>query len=107
MPQLICHLVGDYILQTDWQATNKTYNNLAAAYHCLSYTACFLAITNNFWHLLLILVAHFLIDRYNIVKGWSDLRFGPFTPDYVKFFVGVVRDNTAHLLINYLILEYV
>jgi len=107
MEQILCHLMGDYLLQTDYQATNKTKNNWAAISHCVSYTMCFLLLTNNFYHLALIFITHYLIDRYNLVKSWSDSKFGPLTPDYIKFFVGVVRDNTAHLLINYLILEYI
>jgi hypothetical protein len=45
---LVCHLVGDYFLQTEWQALNKRgglgrnrTNRLALASHVLTYTLAF------------------------------------------------------------------
>lgn len=38
MTQLLLHLWGDYILQSDWMATNKTRNHWAAAVHAGCYT---------------------------------------------------------------------
>ena len=45
---VVCHLVGDYLLQTDWQATNKRgglgpdrESRRALASHILSYTLAF------------------------------------------------------------------
>ena len=31
--QIVAHLVGDYLLQSHWMATEKTRNGLAAATH--------------------------------------------------------------------------
>lgn len=42
MIQLILHLVGDYITQTDWMAKNKTKNSFAAGSHALIYSLPFL-----------------------------------------------------------------
>lgn len=38
---LIVHFVADFILQTHWQAINKSSNNVALASHVASYTVCF------------------------------------------------------------------
>lgn len=45
---LVCHLVGDYLLQTDWQATHKRgglgsdrTSRLALASHILTYTLAY------------------------------------------------------------------
>lgn len=35
---LVAHWVGDFVLQTHWQATNKSKNNLALLQHVASYT---------------------------------------------------------------------
>ena len=45
---VVCHLVGDYLLQTDWQATHKRgglgsdrHSRLALASHILTYTLAY------------------------------------------------------------------
>jgi hypothetical protein len=45
--QLVAHAVGDYILQSDWMATEKTKQNAAAATHALTYTLPFLFLTRS------------------------------------------------------------
>ena len=45
--QLIAHAVGDYILQSDWMALEKTKRSLAAAVHALTYTLPFLFLTSS------------------------------------------------------------
>lgn len=42
MTQLLAHLFGDYILQSDWMAQNKTKANWPAFCHALLYSLCFL-----------------------------------------------------------------
>jgi len=42
MEQLILHLTGDYLLQSDWMALNKIKSNRAAATHALVYSLPFL-----------------------------------------------------------------
>ena len=39
---LIIHFVADFIVQTDWQAKNKSINNNALAQHVFSYSLCWL-----------------------------------------------------------------
>lgn len=41
MPQLLAHLFGDYILQSDWMANNKTKWSWPALVHALLYSLCF------------------------------------------------------------------
>ena len=43
--QLVAHAVGDYILQSDWMANEKTKRSLAAAVHALTYALPFLLLT--------------------------------------------------------------
>ena len=39
---MTAHFVGDFLLQTDWMATNKSKRWDALALHCAVYSACFL-----------------------------------------------------------------
>jgi hypothetical protein len=39
---ILAHFVGDWLLQTNYQALNKSKNNEALTFHVLSYSACFL-----------------------------------------------------------------
>jgi hypothetical protein len=40
--QLVAHAVGDYILQSDWMANEKTKRSLAALLHVMTYALPFL-----------------------------------------------------------------
>lgn len=63
----LCHLVGDYWLQSDWQAINKGKKTLNCFVHVLIYTACFLFLTTSWKALLFIATTHFIIDRFPII----------------------------------------
>ena len=45
MLQLILHLIGDYLLQSDWMALNKTKCSKAAAAHAITYSLPFLILS--------------------------------------------------------------
>lgn len=64
---LLCHLVGDFIVQSDWMALNKNKKTWPCIVHCLIYTACFLVITTSWKALLFIGVTHFIFDRFPII----------------------------------------
>lgn len=78
MDALIAHLVGDYVLQSDWMATEKVKQSVAAAAHALTYTLPFLLITHSLAALAVIAGTHFVIDRWRLaryvcwVKNWLD-----------------------------------
>lgn len=40
MTVIAMHWVADFVLQTDWQAKNKSKNNFALLFHVLTYTIC-------------------------------------------------------------------
>lgn len=39
---LFLHFIGDFLLQSDWMALNKSKRFDALAIHCLVYSACFI-----------------------------------------------------------------
>lgn len=84
MLQLLAHLFGDYILQSDWMAQNKTKNSDAAIVHALIYSLCFVPLllfgARHSWipqivdypvnvaAWLVIFSTHFLIDRFRLAR---------------------------------------
>lgn len=77
---LACHLVGDYLFQTDWMATRKTDGSLPAACHALTYTVPFAFLFGFQWEpLLLIGGSHFVIDRWRLARYfcWAKNQCSP------------------------------
>jgi len=93
--QLLCHLVGDWVLQSDWQARHKTKSTPICLFHCLLYTLPFLFLTREPWALGAIMATHFLIDRFylgryvvwlhNFIAPFGKLVLDPKSEDYLKW----------------------
>lgn len=67
MIQLILHLVGDYVFQSDWMAQNKTKSTWAAFWHATVYSLPFAFIAS--WSALFVIWStHLLIDRFRLVR---------------------------------------
>lgn len=109
--QIIAHLVGDYLLQSHWMATEKTRNSLAAAAHAVTYTLPFAFITWSLPALALICGTHFLVDRFRLARFvvWAkNGARGPVTatgytddvPPWLAVWLLIIADNIVHLLIN-------
>lgn len=72
MPELLCHLVGDYILQNHWMANTKTVRSSAALLHATLYALPFLLLTPSWRAVLAIWATHFVIDRFRLARYWVD-----------------------------------
>ena len=116
--QIVCHLVGDYLLQSHWMATEKGRNSLAAFAHATAYTMPFLFLTLDPLALALIAGTHFAVDRWRLARFvvWiKNGACGPVTatgsPDDVQPWLAgwltIIADNTIHLLINGAVLALV
>lgn len=116
---LLAHLVGDYLLQTHWMATQKTERWSPAIIHGIVYTLPFLFITQAPLALLIICVTHIVIDRYRLARHfvWAKNQLAPAafrperaalkttgysadTPAWLSTWLLIIADNTTHLLIN-------
>ncbi len=131
MEQLILHLIGDYILQSDWMANNKTKAFAPALTHSIVYSLPFLLLTCSPLTLFMIWSTHFLIDRWRLAKyvvwaknwlephptspesiakyGWENCYATGYpseTPQWMAVWLMIIADNTMHLTINYLSLRY-
>jgi len=65
---LVAHAIGDFILQSDWMATEKTKRSLAAAVHAATYSLPFLLLTLSPGAVLFIAGTHFMIDRWRLAR---------------------------------------
>ena len=121
--QLVAHAVGDYVLQSEWMATEKTKRSLAALVHCLVYTLPFLFLTQNPYTLAVIAGTHFVIDRWHLARyvawiknrpwpgsaPWSECRetgFNPKTQPWLAGWLVIIIDNVMHVTTNALALHY-
>lgn len=124
--QVLAHAVGDYVLQSDWMATEKTKKNLAAITHVTLYTLCFLPLTTNPATLAVILGSHFVIDRWRLARhvgwvknflappgGWPQpwvqcqgTGYGPDKPPFMAVWLMIIVDQIMHLVCNGLALKY-
>lgn len=119
MLQLIFHLTGDYVTQSDWMAQNKTRSTWAAFCHATVYAIPFLLIASvPAW--LVIWSTHLIIDRFRLAryvcyaknflgapsswKPWSECTgtgYHKDAPPWLAVWLMIACDNTLHLLINY------
>lgn len=101
---LIGHLIGDWIIQTDWQAENKTKSWKANQQHMLSYHIALLTLISlsmplNFVLMTLIVswVSHSIIDRRWPVQRLMEVsQSKPFSQ---TTFGIIAVDQTLHLSI--------
>lgn len=66
--QIVAHLVGDYILQSEWMANTKTKSSVAAFAHAVTYAMPFLFLSTSWKALAFIVVTHFIIDRWRLAR---------------------------------------
>lgn len=116
MHELLAHLFGDYVVQSDWMASEKIKKHGPAAVHAATYTACFLPITRNWKALAVIGSTHFVIDRWRLAKHvcWAKNQVAPKEwrpwhtptgystdkPNWMSVWLLIICDNTMHITIN-------
>ena len=123
--QLVAHLVGDYLLQSDWMANEKTRRSTAAAVHALSYGLPFLFLRPSPLALAVIIVTHFVIDRWRLARfvvfaknffaprnswpTWADCNatgYSASRPPWLAVWLLIIADNVLHVLLNALALRF-
>ena len=123
MLQLILHLIGDYITQTDYMANNKTKSLPVAFLHAFVYTIPFILVTQSIIALLVILISHAIIDRYRLARyvifaknylndrtlKWKDCNktgYPSNRPEWLTVWLMIIADNTLHLTINFIAITF-
>ena len=113
----VCHRVGDYLLQTDWQGTNKRGGlgadpvaRRALASHILSYTLAFVPafvwIGGKLGSEIVLIVAlvtvpHCIQDDGRLLRAYIAKIKGPHAADNPAVFGNV--DQTFHLVVLLLV----
>jgi len=92
---LVAHMMGDYFLQNNWMAMNKTSKSYICAIHCLLYTLSVAVICQWLdWRLVVVFVSHFIMDRFRLAVYWRRFFSGD---DYTPWVI--TADNSIHLLV--------
>lgn len=118
-------MIGDYIIQTDHQAKEKTSKWWPAILHGTTYAIPFLFIVPSVPALLVIIGTHIIIDRFRLAKylAWAKNQLAPKdfrpprsamlttgysedTPIWLSTWLMIIADNTLHLIINTLAIVY-
>jgi hypothetical protein len=73
---ICCHLIGDYVFQSDFIAKTKGENWYHLIVHCVLYCLPFFTFFEFTWQLLFIFITHAIIDtlkaRYNKINYATD-----------------------------------
>lgn len=124
--ELIAHLIGDYVLQSDWMAQEKVRSWLVAVIHATVYSLPFLLLCDPSWAALAVIVGtHAVIDRLRLAKyvcyaknflapssywyDWADCKdtgYNKNRPVWMAVWLLIIADNTIHITINHFALLY-
>lgn len=123
--QLLAHAVGDYILQSDWMANEKTKQSFAAGVHALSYSLAFLIFRPSYGAFMVICLSHFIIDRWRLARfvcyaknlispkawwyPWADCSGTGYykeRPAWLSVWLLIIADNTMHIICNGIALRF-
>ena len=115
----LAHMVGDYLIQNDWMATQKTQRWVPAIAHAVTYGLPFLVVTRNPVALAVIVGTHAVIDRYRLARHvcwaknqtapkafrspWSECSGTGYPADrpvWLTTWLMIIADNTIHVMIN-------
>ena len=112
----IAHMVGDYLIQSDWMAQEKTKRWWPAVAHAVTYGLPFLFVTQSPLALAVIVGTHAVIDRYRLARHvvWAKNQLAPAAfrpphtstghgddrPQWLSVWLLIIADNILHMLIN-------
>lgn len=112
----MAHMVGDYLIQSDWMAQEKTRRWWPAIAHGVTYTLPFVLVTQSPAALVVIAGTHVVIDRYRLARHvvWFKNQLAPFAfrpghtatghgddrPAWLSTWLLIIADNVIHMAIN-------
>ena len=122
---LLCHAIGDYLLQSDYMALRKTTSKWVALFHAVVYGLPFLWLGPSLAGWLVIVLTHAVIDHYRLARylvyaknflaprefwyRWQDCAktgYHKDRPDWLAVWLLIIADNTLHVFLNSVALAY-
>ncbi len=123
---ILCHFLGDYFIQTDWMAREKTKYWSPAIWHGVTYGVPFFVIavlsdtlSLSLLALTVIIVTHIVIDHYRLARHviWFKNQLAPRgfryswhqgnvtgypndAPVWLTTWLMIITDNVIHVVIN-------
>ena len=70
---VLCHLLGDYVLQTDFLAKTKGENWYHLVAHCLLYCVPFYIVFGFVWQLGVLFLVHLIVDP--LKARWKKINY--------------------------------
>lgn len=70
---VVCHLIGDYVLQTDFIAKTKGTNWYHLFVHCGLYVTPFIVVFGLSWRILFIFTIHMIVDL--LKARWNKITY--------------------------------
>ena len=123
--QIMAHMVGDYLLQSDWMAQNKTKSAFPAIAHAVMYSIPFLFFAPSIMAISFIVGTHYLIDRYRLARyvvyaknrlspcsewaEWDSCKNTGYSIDrplWLSVWLLIIADNILHVLLNAIALSF-
>lgn len=118
--QILAHALGDYVLQSDYMAREKTKRLTVALAHALCYALPFLLLRPSLAAWCVIVGTHAVIDRWRLARVVVWLKEGllsphsvyvpPFAecptgypadkPPFLAVWLLIIADNAIHVAIN-------
>jgi len=99
MHWIYAHIIGDFLLQTDWMAKGKKESWWIAGIHTFFYMIPFILVHPSIQQAILIAAQHMIQDHSNFVKwlmvkkGSSIFAESPMAPWSI-----IITDNILHIL---------
>lgn len=89
------HFVGDYLLQNNWIALNKSKKWLPCLTHILIYTLAICVATWAFnpWWILVVVLSHLPIDRWSLAEKWLKFTKGRTLEGFIKSKQTVIKND--------------
>jgi hypothetical protein len=66
--QVLAHMVGDYLLQSDWMAQEKVKKSMAAWAHGVTYGLPFIFFEPAWYTFFIIVICHWIIDHFRLAR---------------------------------------
>ncbi len=123
--QILLHLLGDYLLQSDWMANGKRRSFSIATWHALAYSFPFLLLRPSPVAIAFIFGTHLLIDWLGLARyvvfaknflappahwpKWANswkTGYDHMRPEWLAVWLTIIADNTLHLVCNGIALKY-